>query len=110
ASQISCGGPPDASTLFTLPPATNAMERLSADQKGCAAPSVPGRRCGVTAPTGRQKKNKMFSEFPNFFWRATNASVRPSGEIAKFDGLKTPTPETPWYPAAAPTLFPLPPA
>src|SRR5688572_6161866 len=38
---MSFGAPPDASTRFNRPPATNAMLRLSGDQNGCAASSVP---------------------------------------------------------------------
>ena len=41
ASQIFCGGPPVTSTFFSLPSAKNARNRLSGDQNGRVAPSVP---------------------------------------------------------------------
>src|SRR5690349_20076638 len=34
-------GPPEASILLSLPPAKNPMYRLSGDQNGAIAPSVP---------------------------------------------------------------------
>ena len=36
-----CGGPPAMSMRFNLPVAKNPIERLSADQNGKLAPSVP---------------------------------------------------------------------
>src|SRR5262249_54579094 len=92
ASQISAGGPPEASTFFSFPPLTKPMERLSADEKGCAAFSVPARRGGVTAPIGRTKRNH---DSPVLACRATNATARPSGDREKFVGLNTPMPATP---------------
>ena len=41
ASHSGCGGAPNRSTVFNLPSAKNPMKRLSGDQKGLAAPSVP---------------------------------------------------------------------
>src|ERR1700734_2226170 len=37
-----CTFPPFSSTVFNFPPAKNPSERPSGDQKGEAAPSVPG--------------------------------------------------------------------
>ncbi len=42
ASQMVCGGPPAMSTFFSFPAAMNATKRLSGDQNGRNAPSVPG--------------------------------------------------------------------
>jgi hypothetical protein len=42
ASEIVSGGPPETSTFFSFPSAKNARERLSGDQKGKVASSVPG--------------------------------------------------------------------
>ena len=53
ASQIFCGGPPVTSTFFNLPSATNPRKRLSGDQKGRVAPSVPARGCAASAFSGR---------------------------------------------------------
>jgi hypothetical protein len=36
-----CGGPPEASTFFSFPPAKNAIQRLSGDHSSRPAPSVP---------------------------------------------------------------------
>src|SRR5690242_8394642 len=41
ASQRVCGGPPATGTFFNFPPAKNAIQELSGDQKGFTAPSVP---------------------------------------------------------------------
>ena len=42
ASPIVCAGPPATATRRSFPPAMNAIERLSGDQIGRSAPSVPG--------------------------------------------------------------------
>ena len=42
ASQIVVTGPPVASTRLSFPEEKNAICRLSGDQNGYAAPSVPG--------------------------------------------------------------------
>ena len=78
ASAMVCGGPPAASTLFSFPSAKNPRERLSGAQKGCAASSVPGSGCELVA-SSRRTHNSCFP--PSAL--ATNASVRPSGEIEK---------------------------
>ena len=41
-SANACTFPPFSSTVFNFPPAKNPSERPSGDQKGEAAPSVPG--------------------------------------------------------------------
>src|SRR3989442_14547336 len=43
ASAMVCAGPPPASIFLSLPPAKNATKRLSGDQNGNAASSVPAR-------------------------------------------------------------------
>jgi len=75
ASQTVCGGPPSALTLRNLPPAKNPISRLSADQKGYMASSVPG-------------KARAFAEFSGSTYiitlplssRAVKARRVPSGE------------------------------
>ena len=52
ASVRSFTAPPAASTFFSLPAITNAMNLLSGDQNGCAALSVPATLRDVTAPVG----------------------------------------------------------
>src|SRR6516164_3663184 len=47
ASQIVCGGPPAALIFFKLPATKNPISRLSGDQNGYMASSVPGK--GVDA-------------------------------------------------------------
>src|SRR5205085_11933617 len=39
------GGPPEASIFLSLPSAKKPIDRLSGDQKGYAAPSVPFSDC-----------------------------------------------------------------
>src|SRR5262249_16058227 len=75
ASKMAGGGPREASTFFSFPLITNAIERLSADQNGWAASSVPGIFCGATEPIGRTYKNHVSWRLA----RATMATVRPSG-------------------------------
>src|SRR5215831_5290473 len=55
ASQRVCAGPPPTEIFFSLPPAKNPIYRLSGDQKGYAAPSVPGRGCAVALSNGRNQ-------------------------------------------------------
>ena len=44
-SQITTGGPPLSVSFLSLPSAKNASDRLSGDQNGDAAPSVPASLC-----------------------------------------------------------------
>src|SRR5439155_23311474 len=77
ALQSTWGTPPVVSIFLSLPPAKNAMNRLSGDQNGNDAPSVPGRACASTPSSGRIQ-----------IWdaarllAATNARRRPSGDSA----------------------------
>src|SRR5262245_9425691 len=71
-----CTGPPDASTHLSLPSATNPILRLSGDQNGWLAPSVPPIGCETTASSERSHS----CVFPFAF--AANTRRRPSGEIA----------------------------
>ena len=52
ASHNETGGPPATGIFFSFPPAKKAMNRLSGDQKGKLAESVPGSGCAATAPIG----------------------------------------------------------
>src|SRR5262245_59926627 len=70
------GAPPPISTLFSTPAAKNAIERLSGDQKGQVAPSVPESGCGDVAARERsQRRDPRLSD-------ATNTILFPSGERA----------------------------
>ena len=61
------------SIFFTFPPAKNATLRLSGDQNGCTARSVPGTRC--TGSASSERTHRLPSE-------PENTTRRPSGEIA----------------------------
>src|SRR5262245_37173755 len=64
------------SIRFSLLSAKNPIERLSGDQNGCWAPSVPVNARTVPESSARtHMRDRALSV-------ATNASVRPSGEIA----------------------------
>ena len=55
-SQMFCGGPPWASTFFSLPPEKNAIHLLSGDQNNPPAPSVPASFCGTSTLIGRTNR------------------------------------------------------
>ena len=74
------GSPPSRSRRFSAPSAKKPMERLSGDQKGAFAPSVPGNMVAEVVDSGRNQSRCT----PAF--SATNASCRPSGESAKSAG------------------------
>src|SRR6266508_4495413 len=78
ASQSVTGGPPAMSIFFSFVSAKNATERLSGDQKGAAAPSVPASGTALESASGRTQRNGRPSA-P----RAANAIERPSGDTAK---------------------------
>ena len=75
ASQIVCGAPPSTPTRFIFPAAKKPSERLSGDQKGFEAPSLPAT--GRHSAEPRARKN---SRGPLFVVTAM-ANVDPSGEI-----------------------------
>src|SRR5258706_525964 len=54
ASQIVKTAPPSASIFLSFPLAKKPMERLSGDQKGREAPSVPARRAASVALRDRR--------------------------------------------------------
>src|SRR4029453_17241319 len=77
ALQRICGGPPAMSIFFSLLRAKNPMNRLSGDQKGYEASSVPASICGSLASSALiQSAPRLPGEF------ATNATCRPSGDTA----------------------------
>src|SRR5713101_7925891 len=76
ASQITRGVPPARSTRCSLPGEKNAMDLLSGDQNGYAAPSVPGIN-RATVPSSGLSQSAVTP-----FAVATNAVVRPSGDKA----------------------------
>ena len=75
ASQIASGGPPATSTFWSLWSAKNARKRLSGDQNGNVAPSVPVSRRAATSPRGWTHRTL----FPLASFVA-NVAMRPSGE------------------------------
>src|SRR5262245_51659264 len=77
AAQTTIGGPPDASIFLSSPPAKNARERLSGDQNGEDASSVPRSTRGAKVPSDRIQRNARPWAF-----LATNATSRPFGDTA----------------------------
>src|SRR5262245_51345266 len=75
ASQIVCTGPPATSTRFSFPCAKNAIDRLSGDQNGNDASSVPASALGATASSGRTHSIESLPATS-----ATNARYCPSGD------------------------------
>src|SRR2546423_5864533 len=74
-----CCVPSARSIFFSLPPAANAIERLSGDQKGkLLASSVPGSGRAVKEPSGRNQ----ICLFPST--KETKTRLWPSGEIASW--------------------------
>ena len=69
---------PLGSTLFNLPALKKPTDRLSGDQNGYIAPSVPVNCCAVPAA-----KDRIHNAVPPSSAAATNASRWPSGEIEK---------------------------
>ncbi len=68
------GGPPATSIRFSCPLEKNPIDRLSGDQKGRAAPSVPASGRALSTLRGRSQICGVPSG------AATNRKVRPSGE------------------------------
>ncbi len=68
--------PPPTSSRFSAPAAKKPMERLSGDQNGNRAPSVPASGCAVVVASDRSHRRDAPSP------EATNTICRPSGESA----------------------------
>src|SRR5690348_6741636 len=75
AAQTTSGWPPDTFTFLSFPCAKKAISRLSGDQNGALACSVPGMGWGVAA--SRACTHNLDPLEPN----AMKASFLPSGEI-----------------------------
>src|SRR3981081_2959050 len=75
--------PPLGSMVFSLPAPKKPICRLSGDQKGYMAPSVPVKSCAVLAA-----RDRIHNAVPPSRPSATKASCLPSGEIAKLLGTK----------------------
>src|ERR1051326_156101 len=75
ASQSVNGGEPSRSTFFNLPSAKKAMKRLSGDQNGNTALSVPLMSCGDPSMA------RSHSPFLPSALVAGNVTYRPLGEI-----------------------------
>ena len=71
-----CADPPSTSIRFSAPSAKNPTDRLSGDQNGSRAFSVPGNGRADVASSARSHNWDPPSD------AATKASLRPSGEIA----------------------------
>ena len=71
-------GPPRMSTFLRVPPAMKATNRLSGDQNGASAPSVPGTGCAVGWSSRR-----IQSILPSLASAAAKAKYRPSGDSAR---------------------------
>ncbi len=81
-SQRARGGPPDTSNRFSLPLAKNPNERLSADQNGNVAPSVPSSGFAAAELSGLTHRSWRPSELT-----AEKTSHFPSGERIGGPGL-----------------------
>src|SRR5580693_5634636 len=81
-SQRARGGPPDTSNRFSLPLAKNPTERLSADQNGNVAPSVPSSGFAAAELSGLTHRSWRPSELT-----AEKTSHFPSGERVGGPGL-----------------------
>src|ERR1700739_1831548 len=77
ASHSVIGGPPETAIFLSLPAAKNPMNRLSGDQNGDEAASVPANASAVSASSERTQSTYLPSTF-----LATKASLCPSGETA----------------------------
>ena len=74
---ISNAGPPTALTLLSFPSAKNPTDKLSGDQNGRSAPSVPGIACAV--PVSKRRSHSMGrAPVP----AAVKTIERPSGDRA----------------------------
>src|SRR5579872_2767113 len=78
ALQSDCGGPPSTSTFDSLPFAKNPMCRLSGDQKGITAFSVPTNDFVESESSDSTHR----SGGPSFGRLETKASSRPFGDKA----------------------------
>ena len=87
ASHTTIAGPPSMRILLSLPSAKKPIERLSGDQNGNVASSVPGRTCASTA----LKRSHARAECPSRLL-ATNTIELPSGEIANCGATPVPPP------------------
>src|SRR5215831_14305099 len=76
ASQRVSTGPPAAETFFSLLSTKNPMYRLSGDQNGSVAPSVPASACAWSESSGR---THIWLPSPI----VAMATYRPSGDTAK---------------------------
>src|SRR5579863_554194 len=83
ASARVCTAPPLASMILSFPWAKNPRLRLSGDQNGELASSVPANGCAAVESRGR-----THSWGANPAMVATNASLVPSGEMAVLIGSK----------------------
>src|SRR5438094_726337 len=73
-----CAGPPEESIFMSLATVKNPMKRLSGDQKGKSAPSVPANGCAERELSDRIQSCVLPEESV-----ATNARRLPSGDTAK---------------------------
>src|SRR3972149_3115566 len=78
ASHSVMGGPPETSIFLSFPSAKNPRKRLSGDQKGDVAPSVPASDSASSGSSERAHR----SDLPSVFV-ATKARRWPSGETAR---------------------------
>src|SRR5688572_14314932 len=97
ASQMSAGGPPSMLTRLSLFTVTNAISRLSGDQKGDDAPSVPAI---LRAVTSERERTQIIRSVPGP--EASTATRRPSGDRAIGEGdAPPPVPATSAIPSGS---------
>src|ERR1700691_3462066 len=83
-SANACTFPPFSSTVFNFPPAKNPSKRPSGDQKGDAAPSVPGMAVASLALS--ERVHTLIAPSRSM---AVNASLGSSGQTTAGAEAKT---------------------
>ena len=74
---FTCTFPPFSSTVFNFPPAKNPSERPSGDQKGEAAPSVPGMAVASHRSGARRARMQVSPQRNNRCQNRESAHQRP---------------------------------
>src|SRR5262245_42612666 len=88
-SQRTSGGPPSRETFLSLPSAKKPLNRLSGDQNGNAACSVPGSSLASAVSSDRTHRVNPPCEDP------TKATCRPFGDTASCGAMPVPPPGRP---------------
>src|SRR5262245_49913725 len=77
-----CGAPPPTSIRFNLPSAKYPTDRLSGDQNGVAAPSVPASGCADVADSDRsQRREGPLPDATKTIWLPSGESENENGSV-----------------------------